>query len=227
MKLDLKCLKYAVFDWDNTLAESRTPLLFALNKVLEANHLPSWSELVLKRDRNLSFRDNFVNYFGDRAADIYEQYAQVYLENVASLIKTFDYVPEVLSFLRKSGIKLMIMSNKDRRLLEYELPLLFDPKLFEKIVCGHEALRDKPYPEHLYYTLEGYLPVHEISPESVWMIGDSPQDSRCALAANARPIRIGKDIWQQSGDTDSRIVSFDDFKQFYSALRSDISEKLK
>ena len=75
---------------------------------------------------------------------------------------------------------MMIMSNKDRRLMEIELPLLFDPQLFSRVVCGHEASRDKPYPEQIYYTLDGLLAPADITPERVWMIGDSPMDSKSA-----------------------------------------------
>ena len=34
-KLNLKELKAAVFDWDNTLAESRTALVYCVNQVLQ------------------------------------------------------------------------------------------------------------------------------------------------------------------------------------------------
>ena len=78
------------------------------------------------------------------------------MQHVKDLISTFDGVRQVLDFLTSRRIKMMIMSNKDRRLLDYELPLLFDPDMFEKIVCGHEAEHDKPYPEHIFYALSDY-----------------------------------------------------------------------
>ena len=58
-KLSLAKLKAVLFDWDNTLAESRTPLVYAVNKVLEEYGLPDWNVVKQRRDNNLSFRDNF------------------------------------------------------------------------------------------------------------------------------------------------------------------------
>ena len=67
-------------------------------------------------------------------------------------------------------------------------------------------------------SLEGLLKPEEITPENVWMIGDSAQDSDCALAANALPIRIGEPIWHDDNPKDGRIKYFHDFKAFYQAL---------
>lgn len=218
MSLDISKLQYVLFDWDNTLAESRTPLVFAVNKVLEEYHMPDWNVVKQRRDNDLSFKDNFPRIFGNRAGEAYEKYSKIYLKNVTDLISTFEGVSEVLNFLKKRGIKIMVMSNKDRKLLDFELPLLFDKNIFDRIVAGHEAPRDKPYGEHALYALEGCLAPEEITPDNVWIVGDSPQDSSCALCINAKAIRIGKSIWGDEGVCDGRIVYFDTFCDFYKEL---------
>lgn len=216
--LNLDKLQYVLFDWDNTLAESRSTLMMTVNQVLAQYGLPEWDVIKCKRDSNLSFRDNFPLLFGDKAAEAYALYGELYTKNVATLISTFDGVKPVLQFFYDRKIPMIIMSNKDRNLLELELPLLFDPKLFLRIVCGHEAECDKPYPEHIFYSLRGLLTPDEITPEKVWMIGDSLQDSDCAYAANALPIRIGQPIWDEKENTKPTVVYFDNFKAFYDAL---------
>lgn len=217
-KLNLKELKAAVFDWDNTLAESRTALVFCVNQVLKEYNLPEWEIVKAKRDNNLSFRDNFPRIFGDKAAEAYEKYMQVYLKNVAGMISTFPKTVDVLQFLKSKEVKLMVMSNKDRRLLNYELPLLFNPDLFDNVVCGHEAAKDKPYGEHLFWTLKNMFTPQQINRQNVWVIGDSPQDSTCAENAGALPIRIGKSIWNDETKDTSGIVFFDSFVDFYKTL---------
>ncbi len=47
------------------------------------------------------------------------------------------------------------------------------------------------------------------------MIGDSPMDSDSAQAANALPIRIGRSIWGDEGEPDTKIVYFNSFEEFY------------
>lgn len=216
--LRLNNLKVVIFDWDNTLAETRTPLIFAVNKVLEEYKLPEWKEAKKLRDNNLSFRDNFPRIFGDDAEAAYTKYSQIYLENVAHLISTFDKTREVLDWLKKHKVIIAVMTNKDRRLIEHELPLLFKLELFDKIVCGHEAERDKPYPEHALHTLDGLIDRTEINRDTVWVVGDSPQDSTCALHINALPIRIGSSIWGDEGDFDKNIIHYNDFNEFYADL---------
>lgn len=221
-KFDVSKVKYVVFDWDNTLAESRTPLMYALNKVLKERNLPSWEELKKVRDNNISFKANFKNFFHEQAEEIYERYAEIYLQNVERLISTFPKVPEVLDLLRKKKIKLIIMTNKDRRLFDFELPILFDPSYFEKIVCGCEAPLDKPHKEHVLFALDGYLKPEEINRDVVWVVGDSPQDSTAALNAGALPIRIGKKIWDDCEVYSDEIIYLNDFEEFYVHLNEQI-----
>ena len=217
-KLNIKHLQIAVFDWDNTLAESRTALLFAISRVLQEYKLPEWDVVKNLRDANLSFKDNFPKIFGEKAEEAYRKYADIYLKNVSGLIKSFPKVREVLDFFTEHNIPIMIMTNKDRKLLEYELPLLFKPQTFANIVCGHEAKADKPHKEHLLYTVKNIIGADKITPQKVWVIGDSPQDSTCAKQAGALPIRIGKAIWADNDDDREGILFFDSFVDFYQTL---------
>lgn len=220
MRLDLSPLKYVIFDWDNTLAETRTALVASVNQVLAEYGLPDWDKVRDLRNPDLSFRDNFPLIFGERAKEAYARYAEVYIQNIPKLVTSFPAVQNVLNFFYCRQIPMMIMSNKDRRLMELELPQLYDPRMFEKIVCGHEAEKDKPYPEQIFYTLSGLLRPEEITPEKVWMIGDSPMDSTSAARANAQPIRIGRAIWGDEGDPDKRIVYFNTFEEFEHFLKN-------
>ncbi len=216
--LPIDKVKLVIFDWDNTLAETRTSLTFAVNQILKDYGMPDWEEVKKQRDTNLSFRDNFPRIFGSKAEEAYKKYAEVYLQNVKNLISSFKGTQEVLNWLKAHGIKIAIMTNKDRRLLEYELPLLFEPKLFDRIVCGHEAPRDKPYPDHAQYTIHGLLPEEVVSPETVWVVGDSPQDSICACGAGVLPIRIGHPIWGDEEKYAKNIIHYNSFEDFYADL---------
>lgn len=222
MNLDISQLRYVLFDWDNTLAETRTALVTTINEVLEEYQMPCWDEVKKRRDENLSFRDNFPNIFGPCAEMAYNRYRELYKSQIKSLISTFPCIQETLEFFHRRQIPMIIMTNKDRLLLDLELPLLFDPSIFAKIIAGHEAPCDKPYPQHVYYSLQDYLKPEEITPSKVWVIGDSPQDSNCAIAANALPIRIGQPIWGEDHKMDDRIVYFENFCNLLESLSSSI-----
>ncbi len=218
--LNLQHLKYVLFDWDNTLADTRPLLVAAVNRVLSEYNLPEWETSKQKRNPDLSFRDNFPNIFGEKAVQAYQRYTEVYLQEISKL-KPVSGAPEALEYFRKQNLPLLIMSNKDRKLLDIEVKQLYNPKWFLRIVGGHEAARDKPWPEHAWYALQGLLAKDEITPDKVWIIGDTAQDSRCALAAGACPIRIGKPIWQTSEEHLPGVCHFDSFEQFYQALPQD------
>lgn len=219
-QLDISKLKYVLFDWDNTLAESRSSLVSAVDKILAKYGLPCWEISKEKRNRNLSFKDNFPLIFGDKADKAYEEYREIYKQIVVKKITTFDKVPEVIKFFLDHQIKLMIMTNKERCLLEYELPLLFNRQDFYKIVCGHEAPADKPDGQHALYALKGELNPEEINRNNVWIIGDSPQDSSVALSIGALPIRINKSIWGDGiQEKDSRIIWVENFAVLLNLLK--------
>lgn len=220
MKLDLSKLQYVLFDWDNTLAETRTALVTIVEQVLAEYNRPPMSEC-RNYDKNLSFRDNFPNIFGtDTAGEAYERYAALYKEKAASMLSTFPGVKETLSFFADKMIPIIIMTNKDRRLLEFEMPLLFDMRIFRRIIAGHEAPRDKPYPEQAWYALSGLLDKKDFSPEKVWIVGDSDMDSDCALSACAQPIRIGMPIWNDELRLNEKIAYFTDFTDFLKYLKT-------
>ena len=219
-QLNISKLKYVLFDWDNTLAESRTSLVYAVDKVLANYGLPCWEVSKEKRNRNLSFKDNFPLIFGDKAKEAYEEYREIYKQIVVNKITTFDKVPEVIKFFLEHKVRLIIMTNKERCLLEYELPLLFEKNNFYKIVCGHEAPADKPDGQHALYALKGLLKPEEINRDNVWIIGDSPQDSSVALSIGALPIRINKSIWGDGiQEKDSRIIWVENFSKLLKLLK--------
>lgn len=99
MTLDLSKLEYVIFDWDNTLAESRSTLVLSVNRVLKEYGLPDWEAVKSRRNPDLSFRDNFPLVFGAKnAVAAYERYAEIYKREVRSHISTFPGVRDVLAF---------------------------------------------------------------------------------------------------------------------------------
>ena len=127
-RLDISKLQYVLFDWDNTLAESRSSLTTAVNQVLAAYGLPEWEISKQKRNKDLSFKDNFPYVFGEnKAQKAYEEYREIYKKIVPSKISSFPYAQEVIDFFLTQGKKLMIVTNKERQLLEFELPFLYKP----------------------------------------------------------------------------------------------------
>lgn len=218
MKLDVAPLKGILFDWDNTLVESRSSLVAAINEVLSRYGLRDWEFEKQKRDPNLSFKDNFIHIFGDNADAAYNQYREVYLRIMPNMITLFPYVRKVLELFVQKNIPMFIVSNKERILLEKEKDILLSEYVFQNVVCGHEAAHDKPHPIQILYALKDFCAEDEVTPEHFWMVGDSPMDSKAAIDAGVLPIRIGRSIWGDEGNPENQIVYFNNFKEFYQNL---------
>lgn len=211
MKLNSKRLKVVIFDWDGTLAQSDSPRVYAINQVLQEYQMPCWDKVKNQRNEMLSFLDNFPNIFGQNAGSAYTKFCKYYLDVVKNSIKGYPKADSLIDFFRSKGIKIAIMTNKDRSLLEFELPLLYRTDMFDKIVCGHEAPRDKPFGDQAIHTLKGLIDYSEISPETVWIIGDSNLDNLCASSINALPIRINNDSNLYDNSECKNVVFFKDY----------------
>jgi len=222
---NIKNLRAVVFDWDNTLVESRTALEFCVIKVLEKYNLPEWEIIKKKRDDNLSFRDNFPLIFGDKADEAYEAYRRIYLENVRNFISLFDGVRELVDLFKNNNISMVIMSNKDRLLFDYEYKFFFKDDDFVRIVCGHEAAQDKPHSDQLFYGLKNLIKKEDINEETVWVIGDSPVDSDCAKNSGVRAIRVGFPLWDCDNENDEKISFFKDIRELYEHIKNVYGEK--
>ena len=217
-------LKVVIFDWDNTLVASSPALEFCVNQVLQKYGLPEWDISKQKRDDTLSFRDNFPRIFGYHAKEAYEDYRNIYLKNAKRYVKVFDGVYEIIQLLKKNKKKLIIMSNKDRLLLDYEYKLFFEDDDFCRIVCGHEARHDKPHEDQLFYCLEGIIAKEDANENSVWMVGDSPVDSECAKRSGVRAVRVGSPLWDEDDENDEKISYFKSMKDFHDFVKNTYGE---
>ena len=217
--LSIKNLQVAAFDWDNTLALTREALVKAINQVLHTRKMPEWEIVKQKRDPNLSFQDNFPVIFGAEAAQMYAEYREVYLHIAPQMVKIPDGAMDTLQMLQNYGVKIIIVSNKQRDLLLKEKDYLYPQINFDRIVCGHEAPQDKPHAEQLLYAVEDL--VEKVNNRNVWLVGDSPMDCKCALSANARAILIGKPIWNEQITEKSEVVDcFANFREFFNVLKA-------
>ena len=179
------------FDWDNTLALNRDVVVGAMNKVLSKYDKDEW-EIIKKekRDKNKSLKENFVNFFGaELEKQAYEDYLKFYNE-FSNLLKAPDNAKEMLKLLNNKGIKVIIVSNKERSLLLNEINVLYRDIDFFKIMANGDSEKNKPDASPIFKSLEGVN--FEINPKNVWIIGDSNQDIDCGYNAGIQPILYGK-----------------------------------
>lgn len=179
------------FDWDNTLALNREVVVNAMNKVLSKYGKAEWDIIKKeKRDKNKSLKENFVNFFGlEFEKQAYNDYLNFYNE-FNYLLQAPENAKEMLYMLNKQNIYIIIVSNKERKLLLDEIKVLYNDIEFYKIMANGDSEKNKPDASPIFKAVEDLN--LEINCNNMWLIGDSNQDIDCAYNANIQPILYGK-----------------------------------
>lgn len=176
-----------IFDWDDTIVNSWTTALEALNAALTGMGMEAWSDAEARRRCGGSARDLFQSLFGDRWQEAdkiyYETFNRIFLDNM----QIHDDVEAVLKELSARNVYLAVVSNKRGPLLRAEAEHIGFEQYFDRIVGAGDASADKPDPAPVRMALgeSGIAP----GPD-VWFIGDSHTDMICAHNTGCTPILI-------------------------------------
>lgn len=106
-------------------------------------------------------------------------------------------VREVLSQIRKLGLRIGILSNRAREFLEHELEFVEAGtwfRLFDAVVAGDDTPRLKPAPDPIYRALEDMKAAR--GPD-VWYVGDSTTDVISAKQAGITSIFFNGAGWRR------------------------------
>ena len=190
MKVTRKNPKLILFDWDNTLGVTRQAIVNTMNHVLKKYELDEWDILKrVKRDKTKSFKDNFPNFFGSKAKQAYDDYINHYLKTGISKVSRIIGGQKLLTELQDKKIKIGILSNKDHILLDKEVATCFPKISFEGIWGNGDFAKNKPYPEPIVGICKR-LKLEQNS--EIWLVGDSSQDTNCAISSGIQGVLFGK-----------------------------------
>lgn len=202
------------FDWDGTLAETRSCVVGALEIVLANFNKEPWEITKTKyRDTNKSLKENFPNFFGQESVKAYDLYLTHYRELMPSRLTAIEGSHSLIKLLINRGIKFGIISNKETSLLLTEIETLFPTYQFNFAIGDGDAEYNKPHPAPIYQACKKI----DIAPsvKRVWHVGDSKQDTDCAINANVTPVLIGKGKFFDEGNSiEQTIKRYETMKGF-------------
>ena len=178
-----------VFDWDNTLVDSWPAIMEAINLTRAKFGQEIWTMEGIKANCTRAARESFPEWFGNRWEEAYEFYYQGFDEiRKRRQITTLNGAEELLIWLQEQAIPAFVVSNKRGDYLRIEAEKLGWNKYFKAIVGAQDAPRDKPAREHVDFALsQGGINAHS----SVWFVGDSETDVKCARNSECTPVLIG------------------------------------
>ncbi len=165
-----------VFDLDGTILDTLEDLSDSVNHALTKNNLPSRTKEDVR-----AFVGNGIRLLIERAVpentektvinNCFNDFKTHYKGNSTNKTKPYEGIEEVLSKIKKSGIKIALVSNKAdfavQEIIEKYFPDTFDFATGEK-----DGVRRKPYPDSVFAAME-YLGADK---NKTVYIGDSEVD---------------------------------------------------
>ena len=222
---DLISPRIILFDWHATLVDTHHAMYHAVDDVLlkfrdlgllERMTRPGESKteedskLVeyvrnyrklhpkIKAERKISRTDIFEVLFDDdeeAKAIAHVEFNKCYRNHFGEIHPFEEGIIEMLVLFRQWGIKLGVLTNRDREFLEHEINIIHVGgwgHLFDTVVCGDDVTKRKPAPDLILKALEnlGRRPGLDC-----WYVGDSTTDTVAAKEAGVTSIFYNGAQW--------------------------------
>lgn len=184
-------MKHAViFDLDGTLLNTLGDLRAATNHALEVRGLPSHSMEEIRQFIGNGIRllicrampEGTPEAEIDAALDDFKAY---YAAHIHDRTVPYDGIPQLLTALRKRGIKVAVLSNKidsaSQQLIEY-----FFPGKTDVVFGEHVGVPRKPDPTSCRMVMQQL----GVQPEQVLYVGDSGTDMQTAKNAGLYAVGV-------------------------------------
>lgn len=181
-------LKWLVFDWDGTLADSASSIIRCKQDLAKKYHLSLPSPITVKSVLGKGFDLAMKTCFPDAEPNLLNSLKKEYHQQIASGIypvKLFEGVSEVIHALQQDGYKLAIATAKAEQELKKDPSYQALSYLFQEVCCAGN-FKEKPAPDMLDYILKKY----ELTPNSILMIGDTVTDLEMAKNAGVKAVAV-------------------------------------
>jgi phosphoglycolate phosphatase len=155
----------------------------------------------IKAERRISRTDIFEILFGgdeDVKHIAHDAFNTAYRQQYGAVRPFEGGELALLKELQAFGVKLGILTNREREFFEHELALIEDGawlELFHVTVCGGDTYRRKPNPEPIFKALEL---LEEPPSPACWYLGDSSTDTVCARRAGVTPLFFNGAGWEHA-----------------------------
>ncbi len=197
--------KYAVFDWDGTLADTFPVIFSAYDFAFEKLKLKKISPDELKRILSAVQNKDVLGYvFGEYKNEAAEYFYEYVNENHGKNLKPQPGAKELLDFCQRAGVESYLITNKKTKFINQELSLLGFDKYFKKVVAAGEYGEDKPHPLACQALFDYKLP----KAEEIVVIGDGEADVKTAQALNGADCIIFDPLHKYKGVSPTYKIDF-------------------
>ena len=180
-------IKVIAFDLDGTLINAYPAVEESINFLMKTFGLPIVDGDVIKRTVGLGDRNLVEAFVGpsriEQAMPIYREY------HAKALLRGSSFLPgalETLKELKTQGYRMAIASNRPKRFSMIVMEHLGMAHFFERILCGDEFERGKPYPDILFQLIREMA----IAKEELLYVGDMDVDVQTGKNAGVAMVAV-------------------------------------
>lgn len=192
--------KAVIFDLDGTLVNSLDDLADATNYALrhfgqQVHSISAFMKMIGDGTRTLISRALAADkqeLVEQVLAAMREKYMQICLDKT----RPYNGLEQALEDLKKQGIKMGVLTNKDQKMAE-KIVRHFFGDTFEIIIGGNNGVPVKPEPTALLGVLERF----GVKPNEALFVGDSNVDVKTAKAAKVKAVGVK---WGFRGEAELR-----------------------
>lgn len=165
-------IKAILFDFDGTLLDTNELIIKTFMYVLGERFPGQYSTQDCLKFIGPSLKETFEELAPGESDILESKYREWNIAHHDQLVKQYDAVVETLEKLKSFGIRLVIVSTKQRAGIERGLRVLKAEHLFEFYIGVDDVTNVKPHPEPILLALKRL----GLEKEEVIMVGDNSHD---------------------------------------------------
>nr|WP_057765824.1 HAD-IA family hydrolase [Cytobacillus praedii] len=186
-------VKYVIFDFDGTIADSKIVFISAWNKIAEKYHFEKMKLTELENIKKLTIKERckMLNFPMYKLPIIIPQLYKLYRQSINDL-ELFDGIKDVLTELNKKGVNTAIISSNSEENIQLFLKRNNIESVKDIICSSHIFGKDK--------LLSRFLKLKQLDADEVIYVGDEQRD---IIACKKTGIKI---IWVEWGYDSIEVV---------------------
>jgi len=181
-------LKYRsiLFDFDGTLADTNELIIHSFLHTLEQFFPHKYQREDIIRHMGKTLWEMMEIYGPEHVDELVKFYREYNVKVHDHYIREFPEVNEVIKELATLGVKMGIVSTKQRKTIEMGLNKLDLTPYFSTVVTYHDTEKHKPDPEPIFLAMKSLNAIQE---ETIY-VGDSTVDILAAKNAGIKSVGV-------------------------------------
>lgn len=206
-------IRTMLFDLDGTILDTNELIIRSFLESLKGSVSEDFGRDHIIPSMGQPLGDQMKLFSGlEDVSNLVAAYREVNLRLHDELVKSFDYVNEVLEKLHRDGVRIGVVTTKMRLTTEKGLKFTGLSDYIDAIVTIDDVTHAKPHPEPVLMAMQ----LLDADPATTIMVGDSTVDMQSAVAAGAIAVGVA---WSLKGgqilrDAGAAYV-IDDMRELY------------